>query len=204
MYFDNVNTSLFKNSKKEISSFEILSQILPPLSAKFKNGLYGENEENNKTTNNIIEIVNGEYKRGQLDKGALGKGSTGLIHSIFNDYSFKDSADFIDNIQSIVTEYMKLSAYSVGISDLIADTNTNKKIIKAVNAKKKDVQNLIDNLHLGIFENSTGKSNEIEFETRVNGLLNAAAKEAGKIGRTSLSADNRFVIMVNAGSKGSP
>jgi len=204
MYYDNVNPELFKNSKKQISSFEIVSQILPPISARFKNGLYGETEENNKTSNNIIEIMNGKYMRGQLDKSALGKGSTGLIHSIFNDYSFKESADFIDNIQSIVTEYMKLSSYSVGISDLIADTNTNKKIIKAVNSKKKDVQNLIDNLHLGIFENSTGKSNEIEFETRVNGLLNAAAKEAGKLGKASLSADNRFVIMVNAGSKGSP
>ena len=32
---------------------------------------------------------------------------------------------------------MKLSAYSVGISDLIADDNTNKKIIQAVNSKKK-------------------------------------------------------------------
>ena len=53
-----------------------------------------------------------------------------------------------------------------------------------------------------VFENSTGKSNEIEFETKVNALLNAAAKDAGKIGRTSLSADNRFVIMVNSGSKG--
>ena len=29
-----------------------------------------------------------------------------------------------------------------------------------------------------------------------------AAKEAGKIGRTSLEKDNRFVIMVNSGSKG--
>ena len=33
------------------------------------------------------------------------------------------SADFIDNIQNIITEYMKTSAYSVGISDLIADKN---------------------------------------------------------------------------------
>ena len=97
---------------------------------------------------------------------------------------------------------MKLSAYSVGISDLIADNETNKKITTAVNSKKKDVENLIDQLHLGVFENSTGKSNEVEFETRVNALLNAAAKDAGKIGRTSLSHDNRFVIMVNAGSKG--
>ena len=204
MYYDNVDTRLFANPNKEISSFEILSQILPPLSSRMKNSVYGETEEDNKTSNNIIEIRNGQYLRGQLDKGALGKGSKGLIQSIFNDFSYKHSADFIDNIQSIVTEYMKLSAYSVGISDLIADNETNKKIIQAVNAKKKDVDNLIDQLHLGVFENSTGKSNEVEFETRVNGLLNAAAKDAGKIGRTSLSADNRFVIMVNSGSKGSP
>ncbi len=202
MYYDNVDTRLFTDPNKQISSFEILSQILPPLSSRMKNGVYGETDEDNKTTNNIIEIKNGKYLRGQLDKGALGKGSKGLIQAIFNDFSYKQSADFIDNIQSIVTEYMKLSAYSVGISDLIADNETNKKIIQAVNSKKKDVDSLIDQLHLGVFENSTGKSNEVEFETRVNALLNAAAKDAGKIGRTSLSADNRFVIMVNSGSKG--
>ena len=204
MYYDNVNPSLFKEPNKKISSFEILSQILPPLSTRMKNGVYGEGDvdEDNKTSNNIIEIVNGKYIRGQLDKGALGKGSKGLIQTIFNDFNYKESSNFIDNLQSIVTEYMKLSSYSVGISDLIADAETNKKITAAVSSKKKDVENLIDQLHLGVFENSTGKSNEVEFETKVNGFLNAAAKEAGKIGRTSLSPDNRFVIMVNAGSKG--
>lgn len=204
MYYDNVNPTLFKDHSKKISSFEILSQILPPLSTRMKNGVYGEGaiEEDNKTSNNIIEIVNGKYIRGQLDKGALGKGSKGLLQTIFNDFNHTESANFIDNLQSIVTEYMKLSSYSVGISDLIADPETNKKITSAVTAKKKDVENLIDQLHLGVFENSTGKSNEVEFETKVNGFLNAAAKDAGKIGRTSLSPDNRFVIMVNAGSKG--
>ena len=38
---------------------------------------------------------------------------------------------------------------------------------------------------------------------QVNNILNAAASEAGKLGRENLSKDNRFVIMVNAGSKGS-
>ena len=33
--------------------------------------------------------------------------------------------------------------------------------------------------------------------------LNDAQTAAGKIGKSSLSPDNRFVIMVNAGSKGS-
>ena len=62
---------------------------------------------------------------------------------------------------------------------------------------------LIDQTHLGIFENKTGKSNDAEFETQVNNMLNRATNDAGKIGRSSLNRDNRFVIMVNAGSKGS-
>ena len=45
MYYDNVNPELFNNPDKEISSFEILSQILPPLSTKQKNGVYGETED---------------------------------------------------------------------------------------------------------------------------------------------------------------
>ena len=41
-----------------------------------------------------------------------------------------------------------------------------------------------------------------EFETQVTNILNKARTEVGKIGRESLSKDNRFVIMVNSGSKG--
>ena len=62
-----------------------------------------------------------------------------------------------DNLQNIVTEYMKTSAYSVGISDLIANKETNEKIALLITDKKKEVKNLIDQTHLGIFENKTGK-----------------------------------------------
>ena len=55
---------------------------------------------------------------------------------------------------------------------------------------------------MGVFDNNTGRSNAEEFETQVNSLLNEAASAAGKIGRESLSKDNKFVIMVKAGSKG--
>ena len=34
-------------------------------------------------------------------------------------YSHDYAANFIDDLQSMVTEYMKLSSYSVGISDLL-------------------------------------------------------------------------------------
>jgi DNA-directed RNA polymerase beta' subunit len=65
------------------------------------------------------------------------------------------------------------------------------------------VKNLIDQVHLGIFENKTGKSNEAEFEAKVSNILNSATNDAGKIGINSLNATNRFVGLVLSGSKGS-
>ena len=90
---------------------------------------------------------------------------------------------------------MKLSSFSVGISDLIADDTTNNKIIDAITHKKTEVKDLLDQIHLGVFENNTGKSNVEEFETKVNAILNNARKEASKIGRGSLSTDNRFITI---------
>jgi len=196
-----INVENLQNLDK-ISNFNVLSQILPPLSLKYKTKRF-KGDEDYKTSNNVLEIQNGEYIRGQLEKGTLGDGSKGLIQRICNDFGNKDSAKFIDDFQNIITEYMKSSAYSVGISDLIADSKTNESITNVINNKKNEVRTLIDKTHLGIFENNTGKSDEEEFETQINNILNLASSAAGKIGRESLSQDNRFVIMVNAGSKGS-
>jgi len=202
MSFNNVNIDSFRDPAATITSFQILSQILPPMSAHFPNSQLNETEDR-KTSNNIIEIRDGVYLRGQMDKGVLGAASKGMIQSIFNDFGFKASGNFINNLQNIITDYMKLSAYSVGISDLIANVETNNKITETISSKKKEVQDLINETHIGVFENNTGKTNEIEFETIVNSLLNGATEKAGKIGIKSLAKDNRFVIMVASGSKGS-
>ena len=195
---NNVNLNNLKG-KHSLSNFDLLSQMLPPISAKFKNGqtpIEGEKK------NNEILIKNGQYIGGQLDKKALGSTSVGLIQSIFNDFGFHESGKFINNLQNLITDYMKLSGYSVGISDLIANDETNKQITEAISNKKSSVEKLINETHIGVFENKTGKTNEIEFESMVNSLLNEATKTAGNIGLKNLSKDNRFVIMVSSGSKG--
>jgi len=189
------------SSKGKISNFHLLSQILPPLSLKYPTKLY--KDEDKSTSNNILEIKNGQYIRGQLEKGVLGGGSKSIIQRVCNDFGNFPASNFIDDLQNIITEYMKSSSYSVGIDDLISNTATKDSIIEEITKKKIEVKNLIDQIQIGIFENKTGKSNEEEFETQVNNILNKAANEAGKIGLKSLNKDNRFVIMVNAGSKGS-
>ena len=202
MMFNRVNESALLEKGERITNFDILSQILPPMTLKYKTKLF-KDDEKEKESNNVLEIRDGKYVRGQLEKGVLGGGTKGLLHRICNDFGNRASSDFVDDLQNIVTEYMKSSAYSVGISDLIADKSTNQKIIDIITDKKRDVKNLIDQTQIGVFENKTGKTNEEEFETQVNNILNQASAEAGKVGLKSLGKDNRFVTMVEAGSKGS-
>jgi len=197
-----VNEGLFATRAERITNFQILSQIMPSITMKYKTKGFGENDDF-ATSPGVFEIVDGKYLRGQLDKDVLGGGSNGLITRTCNDFGNMAAADFIDNLQNIVTEYMKSSAYSVGISDLIADRATNDQITQSITAKKKEVKNLIDQTYLGIFENATGNTNEDEFEFQVTNILNKATNDSGKIGLKSLSKDNRFVTMVKAGSKGS-
>ena len=190
MMFNGVNevqlNAAIEKNQGHLTNYDILSQIMPPLSIKGK-----------------VEINNGSYIRGQMDKGVLGGRSRGLLQRICNDFGNMSSAKFIDDLQNVITEYMKHSGFSVGISDLISNTQTNEQIIKVINEKKNDVKNLIHQVQIGVFENNTGKTNEEEFETQVNSILNQASSESGKIGLKNLSQNNRFVQMVNAGSKGS-
>jgi DNA-directed RNA polymerase beta' subunit len=204
MMFNRINpTNLKKKINERVSNFEILSQIMPPLTIKVKNKQYeNDDKPNYETSNNIVEIINGKYIRGQMDKGILGSGTKGLLHRVCNDFGNMASSQFIDDLQNIVTEYMKQSAFSVGISDLITDDKTNEKIISIITDKKTDVKNLIDQVKIGVFENNSGKTNEEEFETKVNNILSKAQNEAGREALKSLSKDNRFVVMFNAGSKG--
>jgi DNA-directed RNA polymerase II subunit RPB1 len=204
MMFNKVNPDTLKKKRNErVSNFEILSQILPPMSLKVKNKQFDPDTEKSDTSNNVIEIIDGKYIRGQMDKGILGSGTKGLIHRVCNDFGNMASADFIDDLQNIITEYMKQSSFSVGISDLITDSTTNEKIISIISEKKTDVKNLIDQVQIGVFENNSGKTNEEEFETKINNILGKAQNDAGRIALNNLSKDNRFVVMFNAGSKGS-
>ena len=202
--YPRVNETLFK-SGEDVSNFDVLSQILPPLTLKYKKKAFGEKNPNEDyaTSNNVIEIRNGRMLRGQIDKSVLGGGGVGLIQRVCNDFGNIAAADFIDGLQNIITEYMKSHAYSVGISDLIANKATNTQIVDVITKKKTEVKNLIDQVHLGIFENKTGKSNEAEFEAKVSNILNSATNDAGKIGINSLNSTNRFVGLVLSGSKGS-
>jgi DNA-directed RNA polymerase beta' subunit len=201
MMYSKVDVAAIREKGDKITNFDILSQILAPITIMYKTKLF-EEDETFADSNNVLEIRNGKYIRGQIEKSVLASTSKGIIHRICNDFGHIHASNFIDDLQNVVTEYMKSSSFSVGISDLIANKKTQDDIINVITAQKQEVQSLIDKVHLGIFENNTAATNMAEFENNVNNILNDATNQAGKIGRKSLDKTNRFVMIVNSGSKG--
>ena len=203
MMYNKVDVEEIRKKGDSLTSFDVLSQIIAPITLKYKTKLFEEDNEDFSISNNVLEIRNGKYIRGQLEKSVLASTTKGIIHRVCNDYGNMAASNFIDDLQNIVTEYMKSSSFSVGISDLIANKKTQDSIAQIINEKKLEVHSVIEKVHLGIFENNTSSTNMAEFETRVNNILNKATDLSGKEGRKSLSKDNRFLMIVNSGSKGS-
>ena len=180
------------------SGQQVISQILPPINMEMGNSRY--NDE--KIPDNLVKIKEGIISQGVFDKDVFSKPSKGIIHTIFKDYGPAETVHFLDCMQNTVEQFLIYNGFSVGISDLIADEETKRNMDSKIRAKKIEVENIILQLHLGLFTNNTGKSNKEEFENRVNTALNNARDQAGDVGLKSLAAENRLVSMVRAGSKG--
>jgi len=180
----------------------ILSFILPDIiNIDAPNGSYDNVPIGEK---NIVKITNGVIEQGTFDKDMFTKTSVGMIHTICNDLGIERAKDFIDDLQKIITYFILNEGFSVGISDMIPDKETTDKMKDIIGKKKGEIDEIMQEIHLNIFENLTGQSNKEHFEGKVNGLLNETINQTGKIGLATLDEKNRITTMVNSGSKGKP
>ncbi len=179
---------------------QVVSTLLPPLNLSMENGAHGDNPG----PENKVIIQEGDVLQGTFDKGIFSKASKGIIHTTYNDYGPKDTVAMIDAFQNTIESFLVLNGFSVGISDLIADEDTKAQMEEVIQARKKEVEEILLQVHLDLFDNNTGKTNQEELESKVFGTLNKATDDSGKIGQASLAAENRMIAMVKAGSKGGP
>ncbi len=182
------------------SGQQLLSALLPPITLQMPNSSYSDDDKKNPKSQNFVKILDGKIVQGILDKSVFSKQ---LIHIMYNDYGPELTVDFLDSLQAMIANFLMNSGFSVGISDLIADEGTNQEISEALTKLTSTIEEQILQLHSGLFENSSGRSNQEEFESKIMGTLNKATSEAGKIGLKSLASNNRMTNMVKAGSKGS-
>ena len=184
------------------SGKDIISYIIPDIiNLKMNNNSYDNLK--NELLNTVI-IKNGKLVSGGLDKGVFEKTSKGLIHTIYNDLGPQRTNEFINDLQKIVSYFLIIEGFSVGIGDMIADEVTNEKIKKVIKENKVKIDDVMQEVHLNIFENYSGQTNNTYFESKVNGLLNNTLNLTGSIGLENLDPKNRATNMVNCGSKGKP
>ena len=199
MSYKNINYNFINT--QSVSSFDILSQIMPPISLNYKTKFFTDKDDI-KTSNNVLDIQNGQFLRGQLEKSILGGGSKSILHRVCNDFGNISCANFIDNLQNIVTEYMKTASFSVGVSDLLVNTQTTNNIVDIITTHKSTSQGILEQARLGLLENNSGKTNEEELEAQLDSVIKSASSETGRAGLKGLHKNNRFLTMVNSGSKG--
>ena len=182
---------------------QIFSLLLPKVNI-FR---YSSNHDDDKGKNlnlidSIVQIDNGELLQGIVCRATVGSTSGGLIHCIWNECGPDKTVWFLSNCQRLVDNWMLLSGFTVGISDIISDNQTNRKITETMDAVKKKVQSFLVNAHDGVLKTQPGKGMIESFESQVNSELNQAREVAGKHVQDSLKNTNHLNNMVLAGSKG--
>ena len=135
---------------------------------------------------NHVIIENGKLLQGKIDSKIMNSGTRGLIHIIYNDYGYKTCEQLLNDLQNIVTRYLFISGFSVGIGDLIADKETNDKIDKTIIYNKKEVSKLNTQVHQQFLKIIILIQLKKNLKRKLIILFNKAISEVGKIGLKSL------------------
>ena len=184
------------------SGQQVVSALLPSVYMAMGNKMWDSDKAKAADPDNMknyVIIKNGIIEQGIMDGDIFDKA---LIHILYNDFSPEMTVDFIDSLQAVVAAYLQNSGFSVGLSDLIADAGTLGTIATDMNQLKDQIESLQLQVHMGLFDNASGRTNQDEFEGRVFQTLDKVIGAAGKTGLKSLAANNRMVNMVKCGSKG--
>jgi DNA-directed RNA polymerase II subunit RPB1 len=192
-----------EDNKERWTGQQVLGALMPQINIEMGNKSF-DSDKDGKDSINYVKIVQGDIQQGVVDGDIYMKPSKGIIQVTYNDCGSKDTVDLLDSLQNTVENFLVLNGFSVGISDLIADEDTKRTIDVKIQERKKQIEQVILQVHLDLFDNNTGKTNQQEFEDQVFGILNQATSDAGSLGQKSLSSENRLLAMVRSGSKGEP
>jgi len=172
---------------------ELFSEILPP-------ALYIE--EKNKAGDKVI-IHNSKLIKGNLDKAVFHNITNGLIPVIYHDYGPVEIKKFLDNTQRLVCRWLLTAGFSIGISDLVTDKNTEEELIGKIKEMKANAYKKLDDMRKGTLENNSIFNNEDFIERELIGILNETTSIVAKISLAKIDEKtNRMFNMVKSGSKG--
>ncbi len=172
---------------------QAFSEILPP-------SLFIEDK--NKAGEKVV-INNSSLISGNLDKIVFHNITNGLIPVIYHDYGPIEIKKFLDNTQRLVCRWLLTAGFSIGISDLVSDRNTDTELINKIREMKQSAYKKLEDMRKGDLENNSIVNNEQFIEREIISILNQTTNEVAKISLAKIDErTNRMFNMVKSGSKG--
>ena len=175
------------NKKYMYSGKQAYSEMLPP----------GLNiSRKNKAEEKFI-INNSKLESGTLDKTVFHGMTSGLIPVIYHDYGPFEVRKFLDNTQRLICRWLLTAGFSVGISDLVTDAETDDKLKNKIKEMKAKAYLQLDEVRRGMIDNNSIFNNEDYMEREIIGILNETTNQVGKIGLSQIDEKtNRMLILI--------
>ena len=186
------------------SGKQIFSLILPEKLnlTRFREDTPQELVDKLNLIDNYVQIKKGELIQGIICKKTVGASSGGIIHNIWTEVSPQKTIEFLGNCQKIVNNFLLLTGWTVGISDIICDPETSEEVVQTLEEMKKNISEILTKAQTGKLDSQPGKNMIDSFESMANSELNSAREKAGVLVQKSLLPKNHLKNMVSAGSKG--
>jgi DNA-directed RNA polymerase II subunit RPB1 len=211
-------TGVFRISKPEAKvpehiAMNILARMKRPLSSfKRKNGFVTGQELISAAFplmdfDGRVKIENGQLTKGLLKKGAfngsIDDATEGILTILYNDFNPGRCGQFVNDVQSIVTDFNLYTGFSVGTSDLIASTAVYEQINEFIKTARGKIADLISSVHSGQFLNDSAREDGEELEIQILDVLRKASSSIAESVMGALPKNNRMIEMVDSGAKGS-
>lgn len=148
-----------------------------------------ENKNDADPTEHTVRIYKGVLYEGVINKADVGGASNSIIQCLYKEYGKDITATFIDNVQFLVSKWLDIAGFTVGLKDCVA-------------SKGDEIDAVVERCFV-----EANTVNETTFhpgvrEARINATLGKARDIGLKMAKDAMNKNNNFLATVMAGSKG--
>ena len=189
---EDANQILYKSgidaevTKKTVTGKEIFSKMLPKVDF----------------SNDSMEIKDGKFVSGIIDKTAFGEGGGDLVKVIDNAYGRNKAFDSIKNIFSLGVNYISDNGITIAVNEFDLDESVigkSEELIKKAEFKANEINNMFDS---GDLELIPGKNAEESREIKILQVLNGVRTKIGEMVKKEFPENNPVNHMIVSGGGG--
>ena len=182
---------------------QLMSTIIPPTTMLSMYPDIKSDDPKFVSDDHHVRVKCGELLTGVLTTKAFNDPARGFVRNIVNDGGPEAVTLFLNNTQKLICDWLVLSGFSVGISDLLAPVYKRERIKQQVTAMHAAADAKIALLHAGEMKNVSTLNNRQFFESQIDSVSKSCMFDIEKVALNDIDVrNNRMLNMIKSGSKG--